>query len=100
MVARWRSFSKRSFAELTPPFIPAGGSLCGSIDVVLTREGSPDLVVEIDSEHQPRSMEKLQFAHAAGATAVWIRWNYGAVRKVPGVHVIDLLDQTKRIKRT
>jgi Probable Zinc-ribbon domain len=89
----------RSFFELVPPFIPTTGRLCGQFDVVLTRGGSPDLVVEIDSAHHPRSMEKLQFAHAAGATATWIRWNYGTARRVPGVHVIDLIDQTKRITR-
>ncbi|SMD27177.1 hypothetical protein SAMN05661093_10774 [Kibdelosporangium aridum] len=83
-----------------PPFIPTTGTLCGQLDMVLTRTGSPDLVVEIDSAHQSRSMEKLQFAHAAGATATWIRWNYGTARKIPGIHVIDLISQTKRITRT
>jgi hypothetical protein len=89
----------RGFFELVPPFIPTTGFRCGHVDVVLTRAGSPDLVVEIDSAHHGRSMQKLQFAHAAGATAVWIRWNIGAVRKVPGVHVIDLLGLTRRIAR-
>lgn len=87
----------RSFFELVPPFIPTTGHMCGRIDVVLTRIGSPDLVVEIDSAHNSRSMEKLQFACAAGATTVWIRWNSGAARQVPGVHVVDLLRETKSL---
>lgn len=78
--------------------MPTTGSLCGQIDVVLTQAGSQDLVVEIDSAHNSRSMEKLRFAYTAGATAIWIRWHSGAVRKVRGVHVIDLLDQTRQIK--
>lgn len=90
----------RSFFELVPPFIPSSGSLCGQMDVVLTRAGSPDLVVEIDSAHRVRSMEKLCFAQAAGATAVWIRWHRGATRTVPGVHVIDLVAQTKVTRPT
>ncbi|MFC7614275.1 hypothetical protein ACFQV2_12805 [Actinokineospora soli] len=71
--------------------------MSGRVDVVLTRLGSPDLVVEIDSAHKPRSMEKLQFAYAAGATAVWVRWREGTVRKIPGVHVIDLVNQTRTV---
>jgi hypothetical protein len=67
--------------------------------VVLTRPGSRDMVVEIDSTNKDRSMEKLRFAHLAGATAVWIRWRQGAVRKVPGVHVIDLVADTRKTRR-
>ena len=88
----------RSFLELTPPFIPTDGEMCGAIDVVLTRPRSLDLVVEIDSGHNRRSLEKLQFADTAGATAVWIRWYAGTVHGAAGVHSIDLVNQTKRIK--
>jgi hypothetical protein len=88
-----------SFFELVPPFIPSTGSVCGNLDVVLTRPGSRDMVVEIDSTNKDRSMEKLRFAHRAGATAVWIRWRQGLVRKVPGVHVIDLVSDTRKTRR-
>lgn len=85
-----------SYFEVVPPFIPSTGSLCGHLDVVLTRPGSRDLVVEIDSTNKDRSMEKLLFAHRAGATAIWIRWRSGTVRHVPGVYVIDLVAETRR----
>jgi hypothetical protein len=55
-----------SFCELVPPFIPSTGTVCGNLDVVLTRPGSRDVVVEIDSTNKDRSMEKLRFAHRAG----------------------------------
>ncbi|GAA4410195.1 hypothetical protein GCM10023148_01320 [Actinokineospora soli] len=101
LVLRWGLHDKtgpwRGFLELVPPFIPTNGYMSGRVDVVLTRLGSPDLVVEIDSAHKPRSMEKLQFAYAAGATAVWVRWREGTVRKIPGVHVIDLVNQTRTV---
>jgi hypothetical protein len=90
----------RSHLEVAPPFIVSTGALCGRFDVLLTRTGTPDVVVEIDSQHRSRSMEKLRFAHTAGATAVWIRWHSGALRNVPGIYVIDLLDLTKRITRS
>lgn len=90
----------RSHLEVAAPFIVPTGALCGRFDVVLTRTDTADVVVEIDSQHRARSMEKLRFAHAAGATAVWIRWHSGVLRNIPGVYVIDLLDLTKRMTRS
>jgi hypothetical protein len=101
LVQQWGEQERRpwrSFVELTPPFIPTDGEMCGAIDMILTRPRSLDLVIEIDAAHNPRSLEKLQFADTAGATAVWIRWHDGSVRHSPEIHIIDLVNQTKRSK--
>lgn len=97
--ARTRTGPWRGYLELTPPFIPTTGQMCGKMDIVLTHAGSPDLVVEIDSTPCSRSLEKLQFAQEAGATAIWIRWHHGAAYTAPGVHVIDLVAETRWTKR-
>ncbi|WIX76894.1 hypothetical protein QRX50_36540 [Amycolatopsis carbonis] len=78
------------YRELTIPITPGGAIRYGRLDVVVTRPGPPDLVIEIDSTNNPRSVEKLQFAHAAGAVPVWIRWGSGARHEPPGVTTIDL----------
>jgi len=85
----------RGHRELTPPFIPSDGRMCGKVDIVLTRPETADIVVEIDSTHNLRSLEKLQFAASAGATAIWIRWHSGAPRSMSDIHVIDLIDLTR-----
>ncbi|MDQ7806029.1 hypothetical protein Q5425_19995 [Amycolatopsis sp. A133] len=58
--------------------------------MVITPPRGADLVIEIDSAHNPRSVEKLQYAHAAGAVSIWSRWRAGPLQEVPGVTTIDL----------
>uniref|UniRef100_UPI003F491FFB zinc-ribbon domain-containing protein n=1 Tax=Amycolatopsis sp. CA-096443 TaxID=3239919 RepID=UPI003F491FFB len=77
------------YRELTIPITPGGSTRYGRLDIVITRPGKPDLVIEIDSTHNPRSVEKLQFAHAAGAVPIWIRWQAGSLHET-GVPTIDL----------
>jgi hypothetical protein len=52
----------------------AGGRRLGYVDVLVHRPGEPDLAVEIDSGDKPWSVDKLQYAAAAGMQAIWIRW--------------------------
>lgn len=77
------------YRELTIPITPGGSTRYGRLDIVITRPYDPDLVIEIDSAHNPRSVEKLQFAHAAGAVPIWIRWHSGPLHDT-GVPTIDL----------
>ncbi|WNV84728.1 zinc-ribbon domain-containing protein [Umezawaea sp. Da 62-37] len=98
LVAAWADAQPRRFRrdrwlvyrELTIPMTPGGASRYGRLDVVVTRPHQADMVIEIDSTNNPRSVEKLRFAHAAGAVPVWIRWHSGALHQHPGIPVIDL----------
>ncbi|WP_158104207.1 hypothetical protein [Amycolatopsis pretoriensis] len=47
-------------------------------------------MIEIDSAHNPCSIEKLQFASATGGTPNWSRWRSGPLHDVPGVAVINM----------
>ena len=62
----------------------------GRLDLVIFRPAMPELVIELDSKNDPRSVAKLERARDLGALAVWIRWNAGGTREIPGVHVLDL----------
>jgi len=52
----------------------SGSPKLGYVDVLVHRPGEPDLAVEIDSGDKPWSVDKLQYAAAAGMQAIWIRW--------------------------
>lgn len=78
----------RPYRELRLPLDDERES--GRLDLVVFRPGLPELVVEIDSKNEPRSVAKLERARDLGALPVWIRWNAGGTREIPGVHVLDL----------
>jgi hypothetical protein len=62
----------------------------GRLDLIIYRRGLPELVIELDSQNDRRSIAKLECARDLGALTVWIRWHAGGVRGIPGVHVLDL----------
>lgn len=62
----------------------------GRLDLMVYRRGLPELVIELDSKNDPRSVGKLECARDLGALTVWIRWNTGGIREISGVHVLDL----------
>lgn len=78
------------YRELTVPVTPGGSVRYGRFDIVVNRPQQADLVIEIDSAHNPRSVEKLLFARDAGAAAIWIRWLGGQLHDHPGITTIDL----------
>ncbi|GAA1027201.1 hypothetical protein GCM10009565_48270 [Amycolatopsis albidoflavus] len=98
LVRDWADAQPRTFRhnrwigyrELTVPVTPGGARRYGRLDVVVNRPGRPDLVIEIDSAHNPRSVEKLLFARDAGAVPIWIRWLGGSLHEHPDITVIDL----------
>lgn len=83
------------YRELSLPLTPGGSARFGRPDLTVMRLDASDLVIEIDSEHKEQSVEKLAFARAAGATAVWVRWRGGRVDAPSGIAVIDLVDATR-----
>ncbi|TQM85482.1 hypothetical protein FHX81_7966 [Saccharothrix saharensis] len=87
---RYRHDRWLTYRELTIPITPGGATRYGRLDIVVTRPHQADLAVEVDTADNPRSVEKLRFAHAAGAVPVWIRWHSGTLSQHPGIAVIDL----------
>lgn len=83
------------YGELSLPLTPGGSTRYGRLDLTVMRPERPDLVIEIDSQHKEKSIEKLTFARAAGATAVWVRWRGGRVDAPAGIPVIDLTEATR-----
>lgn len=94
---KWRDRRWKTFRELSLPITPAGSTRFGRVDLTVMRPDAPDLVVEIDSAHNDRSVEKLTFAHEAGGVPVWVRWRGGRVEAPEGVHLIDLVAATRRL---
>jgi hypothetical protein len=81
--------------ELSLPVTPGGSTRYGRLDLTVMRPDQPDLVIEIDSAHNEQSIEKLTFARAAGAAAVWVRWRGGRVDAPAGIPVVDLTEATR-----
>lgn len=89
--SRWSVYRELSIPVTTP----GKTGRFGRLDITVLRLGAPDLVVEIDSAHNDRSVSKLTFARDAGAVAVWVRWHSGRVEAPEGVSVIDLVEATR-----
>jgi hypothetical protein len=51
-----------------------GAAKLGYLDVIVRRNGEPDLAIEIDSADKQWSVDKLRHAAQAGMHAIWIRW--------------------------
>jgi hypothetical protein len=96
---KWRSHRWITYRELSLPITPAGSTRFGRLDLTVMRPERPDLVIEIDSTSKAESAEKLAFARAAGAVAVWVRWHTGRVDAPDGVHVIDLVQASRGLAR-
>ncbi|MET9260476.1 zinc-ribbon domain-containing protein [Amycolatopsis sp. NPDC004079] len=86
---RFRHHRWIGYRELGIPITPGSAARYGRLDIVITRPHGPDLVIEIDSAHNPASVEKLRFAHAAGGMPLWIRWRSGPLPDT-GIATIDL----------
>ena len=69
----------------------------GRLDLIVYRRGLPELVIELDSKNDPRSVAKLERSRDLGALAVWIRWHVGGTRRIRGVHVLDLTTHAHRV---
>ncbi|MFE5501344.1 hypothetical protein ACFQ73_02180 [Amycolatopsis japonica] len=80
----------RCHREVFVPTIREGGSLSGIVDLIIERPGLSDLVIEIDSTNKAWSGQMLSFVREAGGVPIWVRWHRGPVRRVHGVHVIDV----------
>jgi hypothetical protein len=93
--SKWYSRRWIIYRELSLPVTPGNSTRFGRLDLTVMRPDGPDLVVEIDSAHNAQTVEKLRFARDAGAVAIWVRWNAGRVGAPDGVHVVDLVEETR-----
>lgn len=87
----------RPYRELKLPIAPVAKDRFGRCDLIVLRGAAPDVVIEIDSAPNVASEEKLRFAAAAGAIAVWVRWRAGGVVTPAGVHVLDLVEASRNV---
>ncbi|UJW32709.1 hypothetical protein L3Q67_02645 [Saccharothrix sp. AJ9571] len=96
MIERWAGAHGRGerrwrcHREVFVPTIREGGSLSGIVDLVIERPALPDVVIVIDSTNKGWSAQKLSFVREAGGVPIWVRWHRGPVRRVRGLHVIDV----------
>jgi hypothetical protein len=81
-----------------PRMTPAGPS-SWACDLAVMRSPAADLIIEIDAQHNNDASAKLAQVRDAGGTGIWIRWNAGAAKQVPGTHLIDLTKATRHLVR-
>lgn len=54
--------------------------------------------MEIDSDPNPASAQKLTFARDAEAYPLWVRFGKGTIEKIDGVMVLDICDAVRGVR--
>lgn len=66
----------------------------GRVDLLASSQDTPDLIVEIDSDHKANSITKLKWASQLGADVLWVRWRRGRINCPQEIPVIDLIKKS------